>query len=75
VTEIGNNHNKSGPSVALRWVIQTDGILSTQSDNPEHLRENLDIFDWTLDDDEMNQLSNATRPYGVPSYMCSDRKE
>lgn len=54
VTDIGANHGKAGPSVALRWVIQNNVILSTQSDNPKHLQENIDIFDWSLTDDEMN---------------------
>lgn len=74
VTNIGKAHNsKAGTSVALKWIIQNDIILSTQTDNPVHLKENIDLFDWELTDDEMDILNTATKPEGVPSYMCSDR--
>ena len=33
-----------------------------KSANPDHQRENLDLFGWTLSDDEMRQLSAATKP-------------
>ena len=73
VTEIGQAHGKAGTSVALKWIIQNDMILSTQTENPVHLDENIDLFDWELTDQEMDTLNSATKPEGVPSYMCSDR--
>ena len=72
VTDIGQAHGKAGTSIALKWIIQNDVVLSTQTKNPAHLKENIDLFDWELTDDEMATLSSATKPEGVPSYMCSD---
>ena len=72
VTDIGESHGKAPNSVGLKWIIQNDVILSMQTNNEDHLKSNIDLFDWTLTDDEMETLSTATKPEGVPSYMCSD---
>ena len=75
VTEIGNAHGKAPSSVGLKWIIQSDVILSMQTGSEQHLKDNTDIFDWTLTDEEMETLNTATKPEGVPSYICSDAKE
>jgi diketogulonate reductase-like aldo/keto reductase len=33
-----------------------------KTDNPTHLQENIDLFDWTLSDNDMASLSAATSP-------------
>jgi len=73
VTSIGKNHDKSGVQVALRWIYQHDVILTTKSGNPKHLLQDMDIFSWSLTDDEMEQLDAATTPSATPSFMCSDK--
>ena len=41
----------------------------------EYLMENLDIFDFTLADEDMNALLGATSPPDTPSFVCSDAKD
>lgn len=55
--EIGRRYNKSFAQVALRWIVQSGASFTTQSQNKSHFAENLDIFDFTLDEDEMTTLS------------------
>ena len=56
--EIGNRHGKSPAQVALRWLVQQDGVITIpMSSNPDHLAENLDVFDFALADDEMAAIS------------------
>ena len=62
VTKIGKAHGKSGAQVALKWQVQQNIPVIPKSANPDHQRENLDLFGWTLSDDEMRQLSAATKP-------------
>ena len=62
VTKIGKAHGKSGAQVALKWQVQQGIPVIPKSANPDHQRENLDLFGWTLSDDEMRQLSAATKP-------------
>jgi 2,5-diketo-D-gluconate reductase A len=70
-TSIGKNHNKSSVQVALKWIWQHGHPLTTKSSNPVHLEEDIDLFDWTLTNDEMEQLDELTSPKGNPSFMCS----
>lgn len=51
--EIASAHGKSVGQVILRWHVQEGFIPLPKSTNPEHIRENLDIFDFGLSDEEM----------------------
>lgn len=55
---IGKAHGKSAVQVALKWVLQSNVTVATQSTNSQHLADDLDLFDFKLSDDEMAQLSN-----------------
>lgn len=55
--KIGAKYNKSFAQVALRYIIQSGASFTTQSKKKEHFEENLNIFDFELTADEMNQLS------------------
>ena len=57
VKAVAAAHNKSTAQVALRWVTQQEVTAVTASDNVDHLKGDLDIFDFTLTDDEMTELS------------------
>jgi len=70
VTSIGKNHNKTGAQVSLKWVAQKGIPLVTKADRVDYLAEDIDLFDWTLSSTEMGQLSAATTPAGLPSFMC-----
>lgn len=59
---IGKAHNKSAAQVGLRWIYQTKATYATQSTNPDHLKEDVDIFDgsFVLSHAEMAKLSKDT---------------
>ena len=57
VLAVGEAHNKSSAQVALRWVTQQGVVAVTASTKASHLRGDLDIFDFTLTDDEMASLT------------------
>jgi len=62
VTKIGKAHNVSGPQVALKWAVQQGIPVVPKSSNPEHLKEDFDLFSFTLTQQEMDELSSATKP-------------
>lgn len=71
VTEIGARYNVTGVQVALRWIYQQGIPLTTKTESAEHLAEDIDIFSWTLSDEDMATLSAATTPTGKPSLMMT----
>lgn len=68
VTSIGAKHGKTGPQVALKWQVQQGIPVIPKSSNPVHMAQNIDLFSWTLDAEDMAALSAATVPAvsGVP---------
>jgi 2,5-diketo-D-gluconate reductase B len=54
--KIGKAHGKSAAQVSLRYLVQMGLVAVPRTANPEHLRENLDVFDFKLSDLEMAEL-------------------
>ena len=61
LSKIAANHNKSVAQVILRWDLQRGVVVIPGSSNPEHIRENISIFDFSLTDDEMAQIAAIDR--------------
>jgi len=53
---IGQAHGKSAAQVSLRYLIQRGAIAIPGSTNPDHLKANLEVFDFALTDSEMAEL-------------------
>lgn len=49
-------HDKSVVQIILRWHIQEGFSVIPGSTNPDHIQENIEIFDFELSDDEMAQI-------------------
>ena len=62
VSQIGAKYKKSGAQVSLKWAVQQGIPVVPKSANPTHLKENLDLFGWSLTKEEMATLSAATSP-------------
>lgn len=50
-------YHKSNAQIILRWHIQKGNIVFPMSRNPDHIRENLDIFDFALTQEEMEEIA------------------
>ncbi len=59
--EIAKNHNVSLVQVILRWNLQRGIVVIPGSGNPNHIRENMDLFGFSLSDDEMARIQGLDR--------------
>src|SRR5215217_3481996 len=60
--EIGEAHNKTATQAALRWLLQQDKVCAIpKATSEEHLRENLDVFDFELSNAEMDRTFSLGR--------------
>lgn len=59
--KLGEKYNKSSAQIILRWHTQMGFVVIPGSKNVDHIRDNLDIFDFTLTDDEMNEISKLDK--------------
>lgn len=53
---IAKAHKKSPAQVILRWHLQAGYIVLPGSSNPNHIADNINIFDFELSEDEMQQI-------------------
>ncbi|MBN9754513.1 oxidoreductase of aldo/keto reductase family, subgroup 1 [Pseudonocardia sp. Ae406_Ps2] len=53
LTEIAQRVGKSAAQVVLRWHIQLGNIVFPKSNNPERIKENFEIFDFALSEDDI----------------------
>ena len=55
--ELGKQYGKSSAQIILRWHVQAGNIVIPGSKNPEHIKANLDLFDFALTDGEMEKIA------------------
>lgn len=61
LSEISAGHNKSVVQVILRWHLQRGVVAIPGSSNPDHIEENISIFDFSLTDNEMARIAALNR--------------
>ncbi len=54
--ELGKKYNKTPAQIILRWHIQEGNVVFPKTTNEIHMKENIDIFDFQLSDDEMKKI-------------------
>lgn len=55
--ELGEKYGKRNVQIILRWHIQDGNIVIPGSKNTEHIRDNFDLFDFSLSDEEMAKIA------------------
>ena len=56
-TQLGKKYGKSNAQIILRWHIQSGNIVIPGSKNPDHIKDNFDLFDFTLTGEEMAEIA------------------
>ena len=57
LTEIGMKYGKSVAQVALRYLLQREVVVIPKSTHIERMRQNFDVFDFTLSDEDMTAIA------------------
>lgn len=60
-TELAQKYGKTNVQIILRWHIQEGNVIFPKSTNPQHIKDNFDIFDFALTDDEMERINALDR--------------
>ncbi len=70
LVKIGKKYDKSVAQVILRWQVQTGICVIPSATNIERMKQNLEIFDFNLDDDDINmiRLLNENEELGKDDY-------
>ena len=60
-TELAAKYGKTNAQIILRWHVQSGNVVFPGSRNPAHIRDNFDIFDFTLTDEEMAEIAKVDK--------------
>ncbi|MEJ2294000.1 MAG: aldo/keto reductase, partial [Candidatus Lokiarchaeota archaeon] len=63
--EVAQKYNKSVPQILIRWGLQHHIIEIPKSGDKTHIKENIDVFDFSLKNDEILQLDNLNEDFRV----------
>ncbi|MBS6366052.1 MAG: aldo/keto reductase [Clostridiales bacterium] len=55
--EIGSKYKKSAAQVILRWLMQRDIVTLAKSTHAARMKENFEIFDFSLSDEDMGRIA------------------
>ncbi|KAI7903618.1 xylose reductase [Cokeromyces recurvatus] len=61
IKEIADKHKKTTGQVLLRWSIERNIAVIPKSTNQERIKSNLDIFSWSLDDEDMKKIASLDK--------------
>jgi diketogulonate reductase-like aldo/keto reductase len=65
LARIGRDHGKGPGQVALRWLVQQEGVVAIpRSSSVEHARTNFEVFDFALSEAEMAEVTALAHPAG-----------
>ena len=60
-TKLAEKYGKSNAQIILRWHVQSGNVIFPGSRNPAHIRDNFNIFDFTLTDEEMAEIASVDK--------------
>ncbi len=61
IKKIAEAHDKTAAQIILRWHIQEGLSIIPGASNPDYIRENINIFDFSLSDEEMVQMRQLNK--------------
>ena len=81
--ELAAKYGKSNAQIILRWHVQSGNIVIPGSKNPDHIRDNFDIFDFELTSEDMEKIAGVDKnvryytatPEKVAAYAAMELKE
>ena len=73
--DLSNKYKKSIQQIILRWHVDKQNIVFPKSTKPEHLKENIDIFDFKLEENEIAEIDKLEKKIDFKAYFAERKKE
>ena len=77
IQDVAEKYDRSVVEVILRWEVENDIVVLPKSTSPEHVRDNLSVFDWELDPEDhqrIDDIDHHQTVYDHPAYDWSRGK-
>jgi diketogulonate reductase-like aldo/keto reductase len=71
IARIAARYDKTPSQILLRWLVQQPGVAAVpKSANPRRIGENIDIFNFSLDDEDLRHIAGLARADGRKSQVA-----
>lgn len=74
-TKLAEKYGKTNAQIILRWHIQEGTIVFPKSSNPVHIKVNIDIFDFELTEEEMNEIRRLDKGFRYYRRTLAEQEE
>ncbi|WP_435177768.1 aldo/keto reductase [Halorussus sp. AFM4] len=72
VQELAEQYDRTPAQIVLKWAVEKGVVVIPKSSSPDHVRENVDLFGWELDEDDLRRLDDLDRDYPVYDTPARD---
>ena len=75
IQDLAEEYDRTPAQIVLRWEIEEDAVVLPKSTSADHLRDNLDLFDWELTDTDRRRIADLAcdQPvYDLPGFKWDD---
>lgn len=74
-SKLGKKYGKTNAQIVLRWQIQEGNVIFPRAMNPVHIKENMEIFDFELTNDEMDEIKVMDRNMRFFNMSLEEQEE
>jgi diketogulonate reductase-like aldo/keto reductase len=60
IQELSEKYKKTAAQISLKWALQKGTVVIPKASSEDHLRENMDIFDWKISDEDMKKIDSVS---------------
>ena len=75
LVDLAEKYKKNVPQIILRWHIEKNNIIFPKSTNPEHMKDNLNIFDFCLTKEEVEEMDKLEKKIDFKEYFEKRKEE
>jgi diketogulonate reductase-like aldo/keto reductase len=65
LADLAHKYGKTPAQLMIRWNIQLGNVPIIKANHEEHLRENLDVFDFSITEDDMQEINSLNEQYSA----------
>ena len=72
IRDLAETYDRSPAQIVLRWAVENDVVVLPKSSSPDHVRANVDLFDWSLDEKDHARIDGIDRHHPVYDTPARD---
>ncbi|WP_135363572.1 aldo/keto reductase [Halosimplex halophilum] len=72
VQQLADEYDRHPAQIVLKWAVERDIVVLPKSSSPDHVESNLNLFDWSMADEDLETLDGRDRDEPVYDHPARD---